>query len=440
LAQTGQETFEKTPVSRTIFSNLELVTLAGEYGTPVYVINESVLRSRVHTLREGYAGYRGPVKIAYSMKTNLTPAVLKTFISENILFDITSVGELYFYLRCGGNPENVVYTSVTEGWEEYREVLHSGVRLVVVGSANGLSNLMGVAEKDDFTPRVMIRVDPEVGVKAEVRASRRHGRFGVPLSNNNGSPDGAAWVLRKILGQQRLRFEGFHFHLGSQISDPTCFLNGLEKLEHFIIKMRKEFPHLTASIIDVGGGTPVDYGSRVPTPREIGSQVSTRLNAMAEVLRNDFTLVVESGRYLSAEACVLLSRVTNTKDFVDHRVVFTDLGYHLLLDAVLLRQEYPQYVIPESPSAPNEKLVLAGRLCDSFDVYPISPVSNLSGAHTGKLIAVHNVGAYSVVFNMPFHCQTKPAIVMKTLDGGFVCVRERQSIESLFQEEGGNLF
>ncbi|MBI2184531.1 MAG: hypothetical protein HYU39_06185 [Thaumarchaeota archaeon] len=436
--QVGRETFEQTTVSQIPFSELELSKLTTEYGTPLYVIDEHTLRNQVHKLRQGYSGYKGPVRIAYSMKTNFTPALLKTFMTENTLFDLTSPGELYFYIRSGGNPENVIYTSVTETWDEFSQILRAGVRLIVVGSANGLSNLMGVAEKEGYNPKVMIRVDPEVGVKAEVRASRRNGRFGVPLSNNTGSLDGAASLLRRIMAS-RLEFEGFHFHLGSQISDPTCFLNALDKLEHFITKMRKECPQLPVNIIDIGGGTPVNYGIRVPTPLEIGTMITPRLNALADTLKNEFTLVVESGRYLSAEACVLLSRVLNTKNFGDQKVVFIDAGYHLLLDAVLLRQEYPQYIIPSCEHNPNDKTVLAGRLCDTYDTYPLSPASNVCGAEIGKLMAISNVGAYSVVFNMPFHCQTKPATVMRKADGTYKCIRERQTIEQLYGEEGGNL-
>ncbi|MBI4258668.1 MAG: hypothetical protein HY619_06915 [Thaumarchaeota archaeon] len=438
MAQVGREAFEQTTVSQLPFSELELSKLAEEFGTPLYIIDERTLRTKVHKLKQGYSGYKGPVKIAYSIKTNFTPAVLKTFMSENTLFDLTSTGELYFYLRCGGKPENVIYTSVTETWEEFSEVLRSGIRLIVVGSSNGLSNLMGIAEKEGYNPKIMIRVDPEVGVKAEVRASRRNGRFGVPLSNNAGSLDCAAGLLRRIMASH-LEFEGFHFHLGSQISDPACFLNALEKLEHFIAKMRREFPHLPVNIVDIGGGTPVNYGIRVPTPLEIGSMLEPRLNALAATLGSEFTLIVESGRYLSAEACVLLSRVLNTKNFGDQKVVFIDAGYHLLLDAVLLRQEYPQLIIPSCENEINEKIVLAGRLCDTYDTYPLSPASKVSGAEIGKLMAITHAGAYSIVFNMPFHCQTKPAIVMRKANGSYKCVRQHQTNEQLFEEEGGNL-
>jgi diaminopimelate decarboxylase len=149
-------------------------------------------------------------------------------------------------------------------------------------------------------------------------------------------------------------------------------------------------------------------------------------------------LVVESGRFLSAEACVLVSKIINLKVYSEQKFIFVDAGYHLLLDAALLRQEYPQEVVPYIENTDNFKINLAGRLCDTYDVFPLSPASKLSGAELGKLLIFRNVGAYSIVFNMPFHCQTKPAILFRRMNGEFVLVRKSESIEELFEEEGGN--
>ena len=82
---------------------------------------------------------------------------------------------------------------------------------------------------------------------------------------------------------------------------------------------------------------------------------------------------------------------------------------------------------------------LAGRLCDTYDVFPISKASKLNNADRNKYVLFYNVGAYSIVFNMPFHCQTKPPVVMKKNNGQFATVRKPTSIEHLFLEEGGNL-
>ena len=427
----------KTRVSATWFSQEDVRLLAERYGTPLFLIDEGTLRRKLDELKLAYSKYKGPVKIAFSMKANFNPAVLKVFISEGIIFDITSISELYFYRRCGGPVENVVYTSVTEEAGEYSKILEEGVVHVVVSSYNGLMNLVAAAERLGVKPKVLIRVNPEVGVKAEVRASYRHGKFGVPF--NTTTLDGASSLLRKTLSTPSLIFEGFHFHLGSQIIDPACFINALDKLENFIQKMRKEFPNLKPEVVDIGGGTPVNYGIPVPTPEEMSLAVTGKLNSMVEHLGGVFTLIVESGRFLCAEASVLISRVVNTKVYGEHKFVFVDAGYHLLLDAALLHQEYPLEVLPNSGQNEALRVHLAGRLCDTYDIFPLSPASNLVGAEIEKLVVFYNVGAYSIVFNMPFHCQTKPPVIFRQMNGEYVVARKAQGLEELFKEEGGDI-
>jgi len=109
-----------------------------------------------------------------------------------------------------------------------------------------------------------------------------------------------------------------------------------------------------------------------------------------------------------------------------------------------MKQEYPQEVIDINNSIINNKkstlkknIRIAGRLCDTYDVFPQSKISNISNASVGNYISFYNVGAYSIVFNMPFHCQTKPPIVMKTSSGDLKLIRKGTTFESLFEEEGG---
>lgn len=436
MVEATNDYLEQQTLTKPSIPVADMIELATKYGTPFYLIDQPTLINSLRELEDSFRGYSGLVRITYSMKANFNSIVVRTFIKENILFDITSLGELFFYLKCLGKPENIIYTSVTEEEEELAEVLSTGVDRIVVSSFNGLTNLINASESLGLAPSVMIRVNPEVGVRAEVKASYRQGKFGVTLSGT--SPDTASTLLKEIMSSG-LDFEGFHFHLGSQIENPICFVNALEKLEAFINRMRREYPDLDVKVLDIGGGTPVFYGSPIPTPGEMGSMICPALNSMIERLGTDTTVIVESGRFLSSPACILVSKIVNTKVHGFQKFIFVDAGYHLLLDAALLRQEYPQEVIPPSDQTDHYKLNLAGRLCDTYDIFPISPVSKLQGAEPGKFVVFRNVGAYSVVFNMPFHCMTKPPILARTSDGEYVLTRRRQTINELFEEEGGNL-
>jgi diaminopimelate decarboxylase len=417
--------------------------LVALYGTPLYLIDENTLHTKIRELHNAYSKFNGPVKVAYSIKANFSPAIIRTFINDGITFDLTSIGELRFLKECKGDPENIIYTSVTEELQEYSEVLQAGARRIVVSSFNGITNLAKAASKMDVKPLTMIRVNPEVGVKAEVRASYKNGKFGVPL--NGGTIDSATKMVKHLMDNDLLKFEGFHFHLGSQITDFSCYAHAFDKMDSFITKIKKEYPNFQINSIDIGGGTPVFYSEPVPTPSQMAENYLDKLNRLAEH-HGKFTLIIESGRFLVAESSMLVSRIVNTKEYNEHKIVILDAGYHLLLDAALLKQEYPQEIVPlldgkeqmTNPVIPKN-IHLAGRLCDTYDVFPLSKASSLSEAAVGRYVSFYNVGAYSTVFNMPFHCQTKPPIIMKTSDGDYKLVRRGTSYEQLFVEEGGDL-
>jgi diaminopimelate decarboxylase len=424
---------------------IDINKLVAQFGTPLFLIDEDTLHAKAKELHKAYSKFRGQVKIAYSVKANFSPAVVNAFMKDGLAFDLTSLGELYFIKQCKTDPENVIYTSVTEELEEYIEVLRSGVRRIVVSSFNGMTNLAKAAGKVGGTvPLTIIRINPEVGVKAEVRASYRNSKFGVPF--NGGTMDSAAKMVKHLMGSDLLKFEGFHFHLGSQITDFSCYTHALDKVDTFITKMKKENPAFQINTFDIGGGTPIFYNDPVPTPAQMAENHISKLNQLADT-HGTFTLMIESGRFLVAESSILVSRIVNTKEYNEHKIVIVDAGYHVLLDAALLKQEYPQEVVPVIPAsrnritsiAPVKNTHLAGRLCDTYDVFPLSKVSDLRESEVGRYVSFYNVGAYSVVFNMPFHCQTKPPIVMKDSDGKFRLVRKGTTYDQLFREEGGDL-
>jgi diaminopimelate decarboxylase len=423
----------------------QILDLVSQYGTPMYIIDENTLHLKAKELLNAYEKYKGPKKIAYSVKANFNPSILRSFIKDGITFDLTSLGELYFLKKCNIELENVIYTSITEEEEEYVQVLQNGITKVVVSSFNGMTNLIKAAEKTNIKPQTLIRINPEVGVKAEIRASYKNGKFGVPF--NGETIDSAFKIVKYIINNEFLNFDGFHFHLGSQITNFSCYSNTLSKLNAFIYKIKKDIPSFKINTIDIGGGTPVFYNQLVPTPKQMAENYITQLNQLADD-HDRFELIIESGRFLVAESAILFSRIVNMKEYNGHKIIIVDAGYHILLDAALMKQEYPQEVVESNNTTiyrrnattlSSKNIHVAGRLCDTYDVFPFSGVSNLDHARIGNYISFYNVGAYSVVFNMPFHCQTKPPIVMKTSSGDFKLVRKGTTYENLFEEEGGSI-
>jgi len=435
LVDTRTQPASRESVAAPRFSDRDLYSLAEKYGTPYFLMDEATLRRKVADMEQAFAEFKGNYRVAYSVKANFNPSVIRTFITEGILFDLTASSELVFILKSGGTAEDVVYTSITETTAEYEEVLRMGVRRIVVASFSGLLNLAEAAAKVNVAVKTMIRVNPEVHVHAELRGSMGHGKFG--LRFDGGNEDSATYVLKKILDTPLLQFEGFHFHLGSQVEDPTCYAEAIEKLEAFILDAKRRLGEFHVRTLDIGGGLPAPYGRKVPTPKDLASKIVGQLNSLIESIGDRFSLVSESGRYLTAESTVLVSRIVNIKSFGEAKYVYLDAGYHVLLDSALLRHEYPVEVVPGGKPS-QQKVVLVGRLCDPLDVFPTSSRSKLGGASAGKLVVFRDVGAYSLVMNMPFHSQPRPFVLMRDGQGNFSVARKGQDVDRLFLDEGGD--
>ena len=160
--------------------------------------------------------------------------------------------------------------------------------------------------------------------------------------------------------------------------------------------------------------------------------------ASVESLGEKFTLIVESGRYLSAESTIMVSRVVNVKKFDETKYVYLDAGYHNLLDSALLRHEYPVEVIPGGTSAPR-KTVLSGRLCDALDIFPTSSRSKL-GRRGGR--QARGLQGRRRILVRPRLAVPLPAKALHPhaqRQGNHVVVRKGQSLDELFEEEGGDL-
>ena len=152
------------------------------------------------------------------------------------------------------------------------------------------------------------------------------------------------------------------------------------------VSIFKNWDNLQIKILDIGGGIPVSYSEDVLSPNNFGSVISKKINEFASSIGDNFTLIVESGRFLTAESCVLISKIVNSKSFIDKKFLIVDSGYHLLLDSALINHEYPIHLINNSKSFMDSKVTIVGRLCDSLDVFNISDDKKFSAGRVKDLV------------------------------------------------------
>jgi diaminopimelate decarboxylase len=387
-------------------------------------------------LREAFSGFKGSVEIAYSVKANFNPLVIKAFASQGTMFDVASEEELFFLNKAGADASKVVYSSVSETSREFEYALESGVKFISLGSKMGFHRLEELMRRKKAEQEVLIRVNPDVEPEAKIPASGSWSKFGFSLAGS--SEESARDIIRKARKSPFLKPVGIHFHLGSQVIDPIWFSKALDLVLEFLSWAIERFG-LEIKVIDVGGGYPVKYVKDVPPLEDFSSLITEKINNWAIKEGIEPTLIVESGRYLMTSAGTLVASVINLKIAGEGQLVILDAGYNLLLDTVLLNQSYPVRVIGKGETTALTEVKLAGNLCDSFDVL-IPPGGRgkgikLPALEIGDLVAFEMVGAYTNVFNLPFNCKTKPPIIFRNSEGKLVMARARENIEDLYKEE-----
>lgn len=420
-------------------SESEIRGLVSKYGEPLFIVDEATLLDRFHRIRMAYSSFSGNVDVAYTIKTNFLPMIIRVLSEEGAMFDLTTPEELYFLLNVGADPKKVIYTSITEQKGEFSSVLRGGVQFFGIGSYFGLQHLRASVAELDTQAQILIRVNPQVSVKAMIKASAKVSKFGVVFHSN--TPDNAFSLIREALGDPKLSFNGLHFHLGSQVEDTNAYIKALDRIEMFIVHCRKNIENFPAiQTIDVGGGIPVDYGTPVSSPEEIGAAVSERLNRLSDSIGSKFNLIVESGRYISSEPCDLVARIIDINKKGRKRIIFVDVGYNYLIDAQLLKQAFPIYAIPPSISSSDyDATEVFGLVGDESHEIPLSLASRMGVVKKGGLLVFRKAGAYTITHQQPRSATLKPAIVFRHKDGNIVLARKRQTLDDLYEAEGGNL-
>jgi diaminopimelate decarboxylase len=391
------------------FEERRLKGLVEDVGTPLYLFRKSVMLKCFRMIKKAFSGLSGEIRIAYALKANPLKEIAACFAAEGAGFDVLSPGELDVILKAGIPVERVIYTSVSETEQEVQYALERGVRTFVIGSRHGFGNLVKLTQKRRIRVDVMLRINPQLEVRAKISTAGRISKFGVPLT---GVGDSAERMLPRLLDCNDLNFLGYHFHLGTQVASPVHYIEACRRVLEFTDRHE-----VSVKALDIGGGFPVDYLEPVPSIDEFGSQISSYLNAH---FKEKMNVILEPGRFLVAEAGSLITRVVNIKESSSGTIVVTDTSYNQLPD-LLAGQRYPVRTLIDRPTTRGYRI--AGNLCDGRDWLEPNEVL-LPELKIGDVLVFGGVGAYSNVFRMSFGNMPLPPLVWEE-EGRTEILRER---------------
>jgi len=396
-----------------------LQAIADRVGTPAYVYSANLIRAQYHALDDALQGIRH--RICYSVKANGNLGVLRVLKQLGAGADIVSVGELRRVLAAGFDPDGIVFSGVGKTPPELEEAIRAGVGFINVESTSELDVLFAVAKQLNKTAKVGIRVNPDVATETPhpyTRTGEKTTKFGVPF-------DEVVLVAQRITAEPLLKLRGLAMHIGSQITDVAPYHRGTVKLLELVTALRASgIDGLEA--LDVGGGLGVRYhNEKAPTPKAFAEAVVPAVRAAG------LGLLCEPGRYLVANAGVLLTKVLYRKHAGGKDFVIVDAG---MTDFVRPSHYNAHHeIVPLKDGKRGEETVsVVGPICESGDFLALD--RKLPVVVPGEALAVLGTGAYGFVMSSTYNQRPRPPEVLVEGDRYFVA-RPRETLDDLLRGE-----
>ncbi|MEM3579233.1 MAG: diaminopimelate decarboxylase [Candidatus Bathyarchaeia archaeon] len=399
------------------------VELAETFGTPLYVISENKIRENYRKLREAFSKKYNRFRILYSAKANTNISVLKILHSEGACVDTVSAGEVYLALIAGFSPKEILYTGVNAGDEELKYVLDKEV-MVNLDSLSQLNRLLrlGVPQTLSF------RINPEHGAGHHeyVVTASKFAKFGIDRDSAL-----RAYEIAEKAGVKRF---GIHMHIGSGIMDVAPYLKSGERLLEVAWRINAKL-RISFDFIDFGGGIGVPYK---PEDEELDLDCfSSKLvemfrSKLGEYKLGEPELWIEPGRFIIAEAGVLLTRVNTVKHVSYKKLVGVDAGFNTLIRPAMYGAYHHTVVANKLDESPTEIYDVVGPICESGDV--LARNRPLPKICEGDLLAVLNAGAYGFSMSSQYNSRPRPAEVL-VKGGRYALVREAETFEDLARRQ-----
>ena len=404
-------------------SGVPLASIADAVGTPTYVYSADVIKRRYELLDAALAPLQH--RICYAVKANSNLAVLRTLRDCGAGADLVSGGELKRALAAGFTPEQIVFSGVGKSRSELRLATQHEVGHINIESLEELERLAVVADEMARDVRVGIRVNPDVTAETHPYISTGQGgiKFGVP--EDQVLP--AMSIIRK---NPRLKLTCLAMHIGSQLTDPAPYAEGIARLLKSIAEVRAAGAR-DLDAVNIGGGLGIRYAG------EPGIDLDRFAAAVVTPLRPlGLVVYVEPGRYLVGSAGVLLTEVMYRKHSGGKDFVIVDAAMNDLLRPSLYRAWHG--IVEVMPKGrPVKPVDVVGPICETGDFLALG--RPLPGVEPGERLAILGAGAYGFVMSSNYNTRGRAAEVL-IRDGGWHVVRPREDVDELFRTEAVDPF
>ncbi|OGX78621.1 diaminopimelate decarboxylase [Exiguobacterium sp. SH31] len=402
--------------------------LQATYGTPLYIMSEPELETRLGLVRSAFLDKYPNTYALYASKAMSIAAVYEKVMTAGLSIDVVSRGEMFVALHAGVPADRIHVHGSNKTVQDISFALENGITHFTIDNMREIGLLSGLAVKHDVDVDVLLRIVPQVvgGAHEAIQTGGVDTKFGFPTHD-----DTYLEAVRETLAAERLHLKGIHCHVGSQIQEPTLFINTVKTMVNFIETIRRE-TGFTADVLNIGGGFGVAY-LETDDPLDFAATMTQVMDTLvSEVERFGLPLPkigIEPGRWLVANAGATLYEVGTVKDVSGVRTyVSVDGGMTDNIRPALYDAEYDVIAATRMDEAKTLEAKIVGACCESGDI--ISNRSLIPPVEAGDLLLVKATGAYNFSMASNYNQMLRPAVVF-VKDGAHRLVVRRQTLEDL---------
>jgi diaminopimelate decarboxylase len=411
----------------------DTVSLAGQFGTPLYLFDEATLRANCRTYIAALAeAYPAAGEVAYAGKAWLSLAWLDILAEEGLGLDVVSGGELYLAQQAGFPPDRVHFHGNNKSAEELTLALDWGMGRIVVDNHHELELLDALAARRGVQANVWLRLSPGIDIHTHVyrKTGLLDSKFGFPLATGD-----AESALRHALASSHLIPLGLHTHLGSLVYEVEPFVQAVHAILGFVATMADQHGFVLREL-SPGGGWGVPYSEddpAAPIERYVRAVSLAVTEGCAQRGLPLPKLILEPGRSIVAPAGLALYTVGSHKDIPGVRIyVSVNGGMADNIRPALYGSRYTALVANKADAELAEAVTVAGKYCESGDVL----IKDIFLPHTtpGDILAIPMAGAYNLPLASNYNLATRPAVVL-VREGNAHLIQRRETFADLMQRE-----
>ena len=410
----------------------DVVELAKEHGTPLYVMDETLIRENMKLFKKHFVSEKLDCRVVYASKAFLNMAICRIAMEEGLGIDAVSAGELHTSIRAGFPKENIYMHGNNKTVQELEMAVSEGVGRIVVDNLDEVEALKRMTEDNKLKADVLVRLNPGVTAHTHqyIQTSKHDSKFGESIYGRK-----IFEVIKGILESPAINLHGFHCHIGSQINDEDPFFEAVSVMADFIKVVEERTGYKTMEL-NLGGGFGVYYSGE-DSPIKLSDFMGRLVGHIEEKIeRNELSVnrvVIEPGRAIVGNAGITLYSVGGIKEtYGGKNYIFVDGGMADNPRTALYDACYEAAIANRINEIANERYTIAGKCCESGDI--IIRDIELPEARKGDLIAVFTTGAYNYSMSSNYNRLARPAVVFASEGKSRVTVK-RETLDDLIRND-----